>query len=318
MKLAPQSLKRGSFLTALLLSLTSLPLLAGCGGGGGGGSTLKSRIYFSSDKTGNYEIYYINPDGTGEVKFTSQASFNSYAPEVSTDGKMVAFHRDQPGVSIRNNIWVKSTSGTAAQKLTDADSEPGLFGHQLPSWSPTGNKLVYSNNLRVFTMNADGSGAAQLVTDALGGKATFSPDGTKIIYPRLWVPDPSKPDVTQVDLFVRNVATGVESQVTNDAKGEMGPRWSPADNKICYSANDEIYILTLSTPNGTTALSDQRLTNTILKESSPSWSPDDTKLVFCREDNIYIMGADGSNVTQLTTATTSKQVSPVWSREVYP
>ena len=46
--------------------------LGGCGGGGGGFSG--SKIVFASNRDGNFEIYVMNADGSGQTRLTNNAN----------------------------------------------------------------------------------------------------------------------------------------------------------------------------------------------------------------------------------------------------
>ncbi len=75
-------------------------------------------------------------------------------------------------------ITTVAPDGSDAQILTS-----GAFFHACPAYSADGSKIAYCSNetgaFEIWTMNADGSGEAQLTR--LGGSATFpdfSPDGS--------------------------------------------------------------------------------------------------------------------------------------------
>ena len=106
-----------------LLALVSL--LAGCGGGGGGGPT--SRIAFNSDRDGDYEIYVMNSDGSGQANLTNNATAD-YDPSFSTDGSKIAFASNRDG---NHEIYVMNSDGSGAANITN-----NAAGDQDPSFGP--------------------------------------------------------------------------------------------------------------------------------------------------------------------------------------
>src|ERR687888_552078 len=51
----------------------------------------QGRIAFTSDRTGNWEIYAMNADGTGVTNLTRDPSADDQAPAWSPDGSRIAF-----------------------------------------------------------------------------------------------------------------------------------------------------------------------------------------------------------------------------------
>src|SRR5437763_16800413 len=53
----------------------------------------QGRIVFASDRTGSWQIYTVNPDGTDQVQVTNLAptAADGLAPTLSPDGRKVLF-----------------------------------------------------------------------------------------------------------------------------------------------------------------------------------------------------------------------------------
>jgi Tol biopolymer transport system component len=139
------------------------------------------RIVFQSNRTGNADIYTMNPDGSNRVQLTTTPS-EDVDPRWSPDGMRIAFASDRTGIF---QIYTMNADGTDVRQLTT------LLGHnRRPSWTADGRILFHSDvddpaqARDIFVMNADGSGVTNL-TNTPGGDdayATASPRGSKIVF----------------------------------------------------------------------------------------------------------------------------------------
>src|SRR5437899_667870 len=100
--------------TMLLVPLAGLAMIPGCGSGGGVAGIF-NRIYFNRYIGGHSEIYFMNPDGTNQTRFTNTA-FPSEKPNPSRDGKKVAFESERDG---NDEIYVVNSDGSDLQRLTN-------------------------------------------------------------------------------------------------------------------------------------------------------------------------------------------------------
>ena len=70
--------KHAIYALTICTSLALAGCLAGCGGGGGGGPSVPAeKIAFQSDRDGDWEIYVMNSDGTGQANLTNNAARDS-------------------------------------------------------------------------------------------------------------------------------------------------------------------------------------------------------------------------------------------------
>jgi hypothetical protein len=89
------------------------------------------KVAFMSNRTGRWEVYVVNIDGSELRQLTSSGGYNSGLPSWSPDGNYIAF------VSDRDNqwaIWVINYNGSGERKLFDLDSP--LRWWERISWGP--------------------------------------------------------------------------------------------------------------------------------------------------------------------------------------
>ena len=137
------------------------------------------RIAFVTNRDGNFEIYVMNPDGSGQTNITN-SSLPDFQPAWSPDGSRIAFSRiDENG---NQNVWVMNADGTGQQKLNSVDGgEPG--------WSPDGSRIAFTSFSPTFTdfeihvMNANGTGDVNITNHAADDfLPSWSPDGQWLVF----------------------------------------------------------------------------------------------------------------------------------------
>jgi Tol biopolymer transport system component/DNA-binding winged helix-turn-helix (wHTH) protein len=145
-----------------------------------------SKIAFESTRSGAYEIWMCQSDGTGVIQLTR---FNSSTgtPRWSPDGQQIAFDSRAPGNA---EIFVVDSQGGSPRRLT---SEPS--SEVVPTWSRDARWIYFASdrtgNHEVWKMPSTG-GAATQVTHHGGFAAFESTDGRFLYYakgmsvPGLW------------------------------------------------------------------------------------------------------------------------------------
>jgi dipeptidyl aminopeptidase/acylaminoacyl peptidase len=106
------------------------------------------------------------------------------APEVSPDGKWVAYGISTPDMEANrgvSNIWLVSASGGDAIQLTQSGKDSA------PSWSPDGKTLAFlsgrDGTSQVYVISMEGGEAKKLTTLSTGADLfKWSPDGKSIAF----------------------------------------------------------------------------------------------------------------------------------------
>ena len=161
-------------LTKLSLALALLVApsftLADAGADIASGSASSGRIVFQSSRDGDYDIYAMNPDGTGLTELTHN-DFEDSSPVPSPDGTLIAFHSDDDGFTLIN------ADGSGSRSLEGC-------GGTDTTWAPDSTRLVcevevdYDTGLAVVDV---ATGTSRLLARQ-GQAASWSPDGRTIAY----------------------------------------------------------------------------------------------------------------------------------------
>jgi eukaryotic-like serine/threonine-protein kinase len=147
-------------------------------------STSKGEIYarFTHDGSslvymswsGDGHIWRVPRNGGPPVAITDGASGGDAYPEVSPNGRWLAFVRNAED---KARLYLAPVDGGPARLLVDSPST-------LPHWSPDGGWILYSpdRSMRggLFLVRPDGSGKKQI--HPTGGWGNWFPDGKKIAY----------------------------------------------------------------------------------------------------------------------------------------
>ena len=267
-----------------------------------------ARIAFASTGDGDWEIYVMNADGTGQTRLTVNTA-DDFSPAWSPDGGKIAFVYGRDG---NFDIYVMNADGSGQTPLTNNPADE--FD---PDWSPDGIKIAFfslrdDGDEEVYVMTADGTGQTRLTNLAGGDRGpTWSPDGSKIGFHSFRVSD--------WEIYVMNADGTGQTNLTNNSVHDEHPAWSPDGGKIAFvslrDSNWDVYVMNADGTGQT------RLTTSIADENAPRWSPDSNKIAFqtLRDGNyeIYVMNVDGTGQTNLTN-NPSHDITPDWSPGVVP
>lgn len=139
------------------------------------------RLAFTSNRSGELELWLADADGSNAVQLTSMGAVPGF-PRWSPDGERVAFHSNPEGQA---DIYVIPAAGGKPRNLT---SHPGVDA--FPAFSRDGRWIYFSSNRGggdpVIWKVPSSGGAAVRVTRSAGNSASESPDGADIYYNEAW------------------------------------------------------------------------------------------------------------------------------------
>ena len=134
------------------------------------------RVAFASTRSGGWEIWLADLDGSNAVQLTSMGA-DSGAPCWSPDGELIVFQSNPEG---QFHVYVIGVAGGKPQNLTSHAA-----AEWRPSFSRDGRWIYFTSNRtgqrQIWKVPASGGDAVQ-VTNNIGFAAFESPDGTYLYY----------------------------------------------------------------------------------------------------------------------------------------
>ncbi len=193
-----------------------------------------SRILFSSDRSGNRDIYAINPDGSNLVQLTDNSTIDD-GPTWSPDGKRIVFYSNRTGFY---ELYLMDSDGGNVTQLTSLGVDTSEMD---PSWSPDGSMIAFSsmyNSYRnIYIINSDGSSTIPAnITNNTNASyrywwPTWTPDGKKIFCVQ---------SATRQDVYVVMLDGSYQGLLTGElsvAAGNFRPSVSPGGDEIIFHCN---------------------------------------------------------------------------------
>jgi Tol biopolymer transport system component len=261
---------------------------------------LNGKIAFESDRTGNSEIFTMNPDGSNQTNISNNPANDSF-PAWSPDGKKIAFQRD-------------TNNGTSIYTMNaDGSNQIRLTGGSTPHWSPDGTKIVYGAG-DLYLINADGTNLTRLTTDPrYEANPQFSPGGSQIAF-TCSRPFSGTPPGNNDEICVINADGSNERKLTDNPYSDVAPTWSPDGSKIAFMTEGGGGSWGIWTMNA-----DGSNKKGLVIGNKPEWSPDGTKIAYgavppgANNPQIFVMNSDGTNKTRITANSAFDQF-PAWQR----
>jgi Tol biopolymer transport system component len=255
-------------------------------------------ISFSSNRTGSYDIYTINDDGSSLTRVTQtgrDATESSWITNTS-----IAFSSRN---NITKNIYSVNSDGTSLVRLTFSASDDSY-----PQANPSGTRIIYDTtnekNRVVMSCLSTGIPISRLTENS---PESFCPAFNRTGELFAFCKDTGNGNVniyyTGSDL---NVATAIA--ITNNLNVSWQPSWSVDNLQIVFSTNKDgnyqIYKIDIDGTDQT------RLITNAFDCTFPNWkyaaSPGDERIIYMSDETgthqIYSMLTDGTSQTVLTSS----------------
>jgi TolB protein len=209
-----------------------------------------TRIAYRAEPKDYSELWVMNADGSGKHRLA-----NGGFPTWSADGSSILYADPGPP----SFIAIINADGSGAYRVPNTDSG------ELPSWSPDGRRIAFSNNLsgsgRMYIVNPDGSGLVDLSGVGEGKKVDWSPDGQSILFA-------SRRSDTGggTDLYVMRPDGSEVKRLTNNSAD--CPAWSPDGRYIVAATLSGLFVMRAD-GSGITSIP----TSGVREPCFPDWGP---------------------------------------------
>lgn len=225
----------------------------------------QSVLYASFVEANVYDLYEMTLDG--QVTRLTRDLGLLVAPEVSPDGRLVAFTRWTPETP--HAIWVMNRDGSGARQVFGPPYGSGWD----PTWSPDGTRILFASDMagsiQLYSVRLDGSDLRKVTgMSGLRGRSDWSPDGQAIV---TYAGEPWKREV----YWMKVDGSGLR-QLSPPGGNSQGPSLSPDGQWVAFTSyydhygddhGCEIYIMRLD---GSDL---RRLTDNDYCDYQPRWGP---------------------------------------------
>jgi Tol biopolymer transport system component len=162
--------------------LTHVP--AGSQAGGPGWSPDGTKIAYASNVSGNFAIWVMNADGSGQHRIAGASGYDYFTPRWSPDGSHLVVARCDVrlGFDSQCDIDVIRSDGSGLRTV--------VGGHRInsnPEYSPNGRRIAFQSDRAglvsaVWVVNVSGTGLKRLTKPTLEAQyPQWSPDGGQIL-----------------------------------------------------------------------------------------------------------------------------------------
>lgn len=181
------------------------------------------------------DLWLVDRTGGQATRLTSADGVETH-PKFSPDGKFIAF--TAPYADGNEDIYVLPVTGGVPQRVTRHPAYDKML-----DWHPDGNRILYASDMnsarkrynQLFLIDRDG-GLPEQLPMPYGEMATFSPDGSSILYSYL-KDFQNQPDLNREtfkryrggrapDIWRYDFETKESSRLTNNPYSDSAPMWS--------------------------------------------------------------------------------------------
>jgi Tol biopolymer transport system component len=202
---------------------------------------IASQRRVGEDGSGELGVFLVRPDGTGSHQLVPELDGEQWRPAWSPDGAELAFIQVPPDDT--RELWIVRADGTDARRV--ATCERPCNNMLNPEWRPADPRGIYvgrdegPSKFMLSRLDLDTGVVTDVVVREDGQTAEnwrLSPDGTEAAFTRAYIADDSHAAV-----FVVNLATGTERQLTPYAYSLDIPEWLPGGRILFNSPSLGVY-----------------------------------------------------------------------------
>jgi serine/threonine protein kinase len=252
-----------------------------------------NQFFYASAARGKWDIYLQRTGGSAAINLTADSPNDDTEPALSRDGSRICFRSERDG----GGLFVMEATGENPTRIA-------ARGH-LPSWSPDGKSIVYSD--QTFTVPSDrgppNSGLhvidfpsgrqRDLQTGAGDGiQPNWSPHGYRIAF---W----SLVRGSQRDIWTVGADGTGPVAVTNDAALDWNPVWSPDGSRLYFISDRggsmNLWRVPIDERTGHIRGAPEPVTTPASYIKFLSWSGDGKKFIYSqaqRRVNLFSIGFD--------------------------
>jgi Tol biopolymer transport system component len=264
-----------------------------------------SSVAFSSNRSGNWDIWRMGSDGKGLQQITNKPS-DEIAPVFSPDGKEIAFLKEEtPNSELRTpnyNVWVMKNDGSGERQITK-----GISVISYPAWHPDGKRIAFvvrgeDGGTNIWGYDLVNSKMERIIVDmrgmvkGRGEQLPYSPltkgDGVLSFYRIGYNPAGDKitfesNDSGNTEIWTMRTDGTNLARITNGDSPHWNPIWSPDGKMIAYATeklgeeaghhnwrNYNIWVANTETRE------ERIITGEEQTDWNPVWSPDGKKIAY--------------------------------------
>ena len=211
-------------------------------------SSYNGRIVFASNRSGTWDLWMMNIDGTELIQLTTNEGAD-VSPDISPDGKKIVFISGRTGYP---QPWILDLESGEERQLFDVLELPIPYDYPINTdyikWHPSGEYIISQITLMgihpspwasMYRCDPDGSNVETFLNlgPSIKGKWDISSDGARLAYCR----ESSNYNAYTLRITIGNIVNGVvdhsslyDLEVTNDGKRDKGVSWYLNDEKLLW------------------------------------------------------------------------------------